>query len=78
MWGDVLALVLVGLAGAGLMAVYVGDIRNVVRLRRHGVRTTGVVTDVEVTETDSNTTWRPFVAFDDQDGNRRIPARSWA
>jgi hypothetical protein len=61
-----------GVVGALLLSFGLRDAARVRRLRRHGIRTTGMVVDnVRVQEPRSSSpSWAPVIAFADQHGYR--------
>lgn len=60
-----------GAAGALLLRLALRDAAQVRRLRRHRVRTSGVVVDdVRVRDGGDGPTWAPIIAFADQYGYR--------
>ncbi|GAA1885172.1 DUF3592 domain-containing protein [Actinomadura bangladeshensis] len=67
---DVIPAALSGMVGTALVVAYLRDAVHVWLLWSRGIRTSGVVVDNQVNETDAGTRWTPIFAFEDQQGNR--------
>ncbi|MFF4751567.1 DUF3592 domain-containing protein [Streptomyces sp. NPDC002514] len=66
-----MGVVACGAAAMLLLTLGLRDATTVRRLRRHGIRTRGVVVDnVRVRSGDSGPTWAPVIAFADRRGHR--------
>jgi hypothetical protein len=65
---DWLLTVVCAISGTTVFLIGLHDARLVRRLRRHGIRTIGIVVDQTRTETDSGHYWKPVISFTDQHG----------
>lgn len=71
MSNTMMGVLVCALVGALLLSFGLRDAARVRRLRRHGIRTTGMVVDnVRVRDHDSGPSWAPIIAFADQHGYR--------
>ena len=69
---DVIPAVLAGMVGTAFVVAYLRDAVHVWLLWSRGIRTSGIVVDHEVNETDAGKRWTPIFAFEDQQGNRVV------